>query len=697
MRGYAFGAHSSPRPTLRHRTKVADYSARVRLPPKLRLPALIAGCTAIAWLTWCLLWPGDEAIAQSKNDLGLAALSEIDSAETALLEPSSSEGQDRSRAAATAEPAPGVTTPVTGPELRVRLRGLRPELPWTGLVQWQVTAHDAAGLELERSGQHDGATTGEVTFQLPACLRGMSSAHGWLMGTDRNYRTTEVRWQGGATDTQELILDVFPQASIVGRVTGPRGEQLECEVVAFAMHDGAPTNERVGATTTHFDSFRLLVPAATPVFVVVAPTTRQANPWLSWRSSELHPGLLPSGQATMGRLGADTDLGTLALEPAEQMQGRVEFEDGTPVPGIRVWAHSGGKAPLTIFEEFTIFEDGEGRQHSVQLCEDGRLGFCTNTTTGTDGTFSLPTLPGSRTSVRVADFGRRTNAHVVGSVGFELFTLRRSVVLRIPKLQTIRVEEAGKCVPGAFVELRRSANCCEGSGSFPKFYTDAQGDLQLALGMPLEVRASANGMQSLWTEVWDHAPRTLELQTALGELLLDFDHRNGIDRIRVESSRENFGEVYRERRDAPFHVHLPLGSHQIRIHGGNYQTDWLLPIEATVTVTSTPQHLTLPAPAGGRLRVFLMDDGGRHLPGTCKVQDANGTDQTMHFEVRNYLGASIAQGEPAELLRGGANEGAELLTPGVYYLTVEAQGQHVAFQQVKINALETTEVHLRLQ
>ena len=578
--------------------------------------------------------------------------------------------------------------------LRIRLRGLRADLPWNGLLQWKLEGSDAT-----HDGKWTGTCDGVQEFDVSPGLVADPTCRTWVTGSARHYRAAEVRRQGPLDLTQELILDVFPRAILKGKVTTSRGEAVHAHVAAFALRDGQPTDEVLATSPTLLGSeFELQVPAGTPVLVVAAASDR--DPFsMAWYSTPeaLRTDLLAHGVQATATFEHDTDLGTLVLPDAEQLQGRVLHADGSPAGGVLVSAGPPGLTALPLLAGFGT--DTQSRVHF-----DGSPILVPETPTFSwpqDGRFALPVLPGAPVRVRIAGLSdsyltkRPSLPQYLAHPGPPVVTSSRWIELRLPPAQLVRVVDAGRPVPGAMVEIggaRREPR----PGPFP---TGPSGELQLLMtGEPL--RAIGAGRRSAWRRPpADGGPLVLELDEMLGEVSLD-PGRDVLDQYaRIEWRQgDDHGEqeLFRQSAAEPFLCRLPFGRTNLRVTASSRQAAWWLPCDTTVEVTATPQTATLPMRCGGRIRVSVCDDSGRFVGGRCWLADERGVAQPLQFEVRNVVGDALVAGRIGELLPQGANLGASLLPPGPYWLIIDAGGHRFDRQQVTISARATTEVHLRL-
>lgn len=631
-----------------------------------------------------------DAIAAADRSTAIAVRADVSAGPL----PGSSDASIARTAVATAEATAPASATAERLPLRIRLRGLRADLPWNGLLQ--VKLEGAHATFCHRS---DGPCEGVLEFEVSADFATDPACRTWVTGSARHYRAAEVRRRGPLDLTQELILDVFPRAILKGKVTTSRGEPVHAHVAAFAMRDGQPTDEELATSPTLLGSeFELLVPAGIPVLVVAAASDR--NPFsMAWYSTPeaLRSDLLAQGVQATASFEHDTDLGTLVLPDAELLQGRVLHADGTPAGGVLVSAGPPALTSLPILYGFGA--DTQSRVHF-----DGSPSLTPETPAFShpqDGRFALPAQPGALLRVRVAGLSDSYQAKrallplYLAQPGPPVVTSARWIELRLPPAQLVRVVDAGRPVPGAMVELGGAAREPR-PGPFP---TGPSGELQLLMtDEPL--RAIGAGRRSAWRRpAMDGGPLVLELDETLGELRLDLGAAGVGQRVHVAWRQDDdHGEQELFRRNAadPFVCQLPLGRAQLRVTASTQEVAWLLPLDSAVEVTTTPQTVALPAQCGGRIRVSVRDDGGRFARGRCWLSDARGVEQRLRFEVHNGLGYSLAAGEPGELLPQGPNNGMELLPLGDYTILVEAGGHRFERQPVTITACSTTEVHLRL-
>lgn len=605
-----------------------------------------------------------------------------------------------------AEATAGVATDATAAaSLRVRLRGLHAEAPWTGEVRFDWQGNDDSA----ETGYRVVAATGRpdpqgaVQFHVPTWHATARNQQGRLRAEDPNYRPVELRLEGPLELTRELVLDVQVIAVLEGRVITSRGEPVAgARVGAFSREAVDVAGLRVGEGNTRTDgSYRLRVPPGLPLWVVATPMLSVGISGTQFTGEDgaiLDSGivvdhLLPAATTVRGRLGAPTVVPDLVLADAADVRGVVRWDDGTAVPGARVWIHPRDGRQLGITEHLAL-----------QINQVGQPAPVTYATSDAQGRFRLPAVPGVPCDLRVE---RIDGCEVVGEHPTAEAIAGRDVELRIPGPVVLRVFHAGLRVPVATIETEvewpRSAT---GWLRLPILALDENGELRAVSVHPaLRVRAVAGVQQSAWTEIATAPARTVDLAledaAAAGELLVEFTGEHTVRNASFGWTRDDGTTgrklVVRDDASGPFRLRLAPGRYHLRITaaGGERSGEFLLPSERDVEVTAVPQALTLPAAFGGRFTVFATDSRGLYVGGSCRVLDADGVDRSAQFIVRDG-GQGTRVGAPGDLLGGGPNEFGKVLPPGDYLLDFVFAGHGAMQQRVTIQPCEVTDVRIRL-
>lgn len=605
-----------------------------------------------------------------------------------------------------AEATAGVATDATAAaSLRVRLRGLHAEAPWTGEVRFDWQGNDDSA----ETGYRVVAATrrpdpqGVVQFHVPTWHATARNQQGRLHAEDPNYRPVELRLEGPLELTRELVLDVQVVAVLEGRVITSRGEPVAgARLSAFLREGEQPAGVRVAEGNTRDDGgYRLRVPPGSPLLVVATPMLAISLSGVRFTGEDgavadsgvVLDHLLPASTTVLGRLGAPTAVPDLVLADAVDVRGIVRWHDGAVVPGARVWIRGRDGRLLGITEHL-----------SVQSIGPDRLQPVTSATTDGEGRFRLPAVPGGPCELGIDHID---GCAIVGDHPTVEATPGRDVELRIPGPVVLRVFHAGLRVPVATIEAEVEwPQSATGWLRLPILALDENSELRAVSVHPaLRVRAVAGAQQSAWTEIATAPGRSVDLlledAAAAGELLVEFSGEHPVRNATFRWTRDDgtTGSKLLLRDDAsdPFRLRLAPGRYRLRIGpaAGERNGEFLLPSEHDVEVTASPQALTLPAAFGGRFTVFATDSRGLYVGGSCRVLDADGVDRSAQFVVRDG-GQGTRVGAPGDLLGGGPNEFGKVLPAGDYLLDFGFPEHGAMQRRITIAPREVTDVRIRL-
>lgn len=596
------------------------------------------------------------------------------------------------RAEAPVAPAePDVRT--LGLQLRVRLRGLHPDAPWTAHVGLDLDGRDEAA---DRWRDFDATSAvddqGLATFALPDWLANATGQKGHLTANDPNYQELARSWQGTLDLTRELVVDVQVVGVLLGRVLDATGAPVPAaRVVAFALRDADPVDAALASTNTRIDgSWQLLVPPGVSVWLLAAPMqAAEGTRRVSGRDGEvldndqLRSDLLPAAVAARARIGAPTTVPDLVLPPAAPVSGRVRWADGPALCDVCV---------EVVPDDGTLFALGSGA--FVQRYGDGRLAPGARARTDAQGAFVLPALPGAAVRVRLVDLG------VAGEQGALADPLPaqeaqppQQLEFLVPRPILLRTRSGSQPIADARIEL----------GNGRTLRSNRRGELALVAPVPCFVRASHERLRSPWRELGPGDAGTtvdLELVTARTSVSLEFDGdfrvRNTVVTWRRDDGVEGREHLLRDDRGGPFELFLEPGRYHLVAGpgGGERNGVFLLPDERDVEVGGDGLVLRLRATFGGTFTVMATDSSGAWVGGTSQLFDSTGADVTDRFRVQD--GGRAREGRSGELLADGVNAFQHVLPPGDYELLCDFRDHGAQRQRFTIKPREVTEVRIRV-
>lgn len=640
----------------------------------------VVALVAIALAAWLLSSRSEPGVARRPPS---PTAPTADDAHAARANPPGTEPSPREAATNQAvAPAPASS----GAVLRVRLRGLHADVPWTTPLQLNLENRDEAG---DRWLEHDGraavAADGASAFPLPDWWATTTPHDGRVSARDPNYLALEHRWRGAVDTTNELVLDVQVVALLEGRVVDTAGNPVPgARVDAFTIRDGVPIDEMVGMAGTRLDGrWRMKAPPAVPVLLVAQPlATGGGRRVLTTEDGGLHPlgdrphdALLPASVRAQGSLGALTKAPDIVLPAAARMRGTVRWNDRSPIHRavVRVLARDGTTLRAT-------------ERYAVHLHTDGAASPLVEIETESDGAFTLPAVPGAAVEVALVAL---PTARLVGDTPVRSAVPPQEIEIVLPPPVALRVRAAGRAVPQARVEF-------DGHGAND---TDMDGGLDVVAMTPLRVRASSGPLQSQWLDVAPAAAGstvTIELRPVRIPTSIEFDGefrvRNCVVEWRSADGRTGREHLLRDDRGGPFELFLLPGQYRLRIGpgGGEANGVFLLPSERDVEVTGDPVRIVVPATFGGSFAVIATDSSGRCPGARCEVHDSSGADVTDCFTLDGTRGAR------GELMPGGANTFARILPPGDYEVLFDFGQLGARRTVVAVRPREVTDVRVRL-
>lgn len=545
------------------------------------------------------------------------------------------------------DPAATAASPAGDVALRVRLRGLHADVPWTAplrLTATDVERSVAAEVRIDDAGL--------ATFALPAWCR--KAAYWFLTAEDPNYRKLALTWQDVETDEERLI-DVTALALFTGRVVDTRGTPIASAVVAlFDVQNDAPGGPSLASRTSAEDgTFVVEAPHEQPV-VVIAHDGGGAH-------------LQPAHVRTAGHIGAPTHLPDLVLDDGALVEGTMLWSDGTPVTDAVVRA---GR------------QDGARLGADVFWFADDRVGQAI-ARTDDRGQFCLAMPKGAAVDVELVQIERHRlfgtlQAHVVAP---------RRLVWTVPK-----PVGAHATVDGAAV--RRDWYLAFADGTIGR-----RTPLVLLAG-PVALRAIGKlGLRSSWREIGPALAGTeieLPMSRAATEVALAFAPPTAIDDIRV-TAVDSWGRTS----DLPFvredgmRLFLDPGRHHLSFtmrQSNEAEAGQPLVHECDIEVGTSAMHLTVPLASGGSLVVMATDAHGRHIAGSCAIAAGSGPVRPLWF-LAGEPGVARAP-HAGELLPGPSQlEGA--LPAGDHELLFDLVGHGPRRARVTIRTHENTVVHVR--
>lgn len=598
----------------------------------------LVGITALAVIAVALWLPG-----RTDPDLAQRALSPATGGSHAANADQPTADPSAREASATA----GSSSVAGDVALRVRLRGLHPDVPWTAPLRLTATdvEHNVA-VEV----RIDGA--GCATFPLPAWCR--KAAYWFLTAEDPNYARLRLTWRDVAADEEQLV-DVVALALFAGRVVDARGTPIASAAIdLFDLQNDVPGGRTLGSRTSADDgTFAVEAPHEQPVVVIARGPG----------GTHLRPAQV---QAT-GHIGAPTHLPDLVLGDGALIEGTIVWSDGTPVTNATVKAGQ---------------QDGARLGADVLWLADGRVGQAL-ARTDDRGQFCLAMPQGAAVDVELVQIERHRlfgilQAHVVAP---------RRIEWTIPKPvgghATVDGAAAGRDWYFVFAD-----------GTIGK-----RSPMVLLTGQVALRAIGKRGLRSAWREIGPMLAGTeieLPMSRAATEVALAFAPPTAIADIEVTAvdawSRKSAQPFVRE---DGMRLFLDPGRHHLSFTirlAKVAEAAQPLVHECDVEVGTSPMKLTVPLAAGGSFVVIATDAHGRPIAGSCAIATGDGAVLPLWFVATE---PGIAKAPRAGELLSGPSQLEGALPAGDYELLFDLVGHGQRREHVTIRAHENTVVRVR--
>lgn len=625
--------------------------------------ALVLGGTA-----WCFATRDEPRIdAMNTNAAGSAARAIDASTATASGDPE----ENATSAARTAE---RVAAPLQ--LLRVRLRGLHPDAPWTTPLRLDLGAQGATQEFLKHAAEATVDAEGLATFALPSWWSTAAVFRVGVEADDERYQSFYRRLPTAIDPSVEASIDVVAMGLLEGRVVDSASQGVpRARISVFDVQGTVPVDrESVNCECDAAGVFRVLVPLEAPVCIVA-------------RDAEGHD-RLPASTRVLARGREPTRVADLRLADGVRAHGTLRWEDGAPIAGATLrlrasgtelhaggdWGSEGSGTPIEV-------DDGRVRSASARTLENGSFVF---------------TLPD--TDPVVVKVSRLYGSRLCGT--FEQ-TLRAGTeaVLTLPRPVTLQpTQEGAPCTAQFEFDDRQPGETERHPGSV------------VMLARRVAVRAVEKSLCSAWTDLDpSHAGTTvaLELAQQRTEVSLAIDRVEEVKLVRTECTDERGRHsAQRWNRRDPIALHLEPGRWQLAIEVWCGPPEWAqqpLVVDRTIDVGTAPLRLEVPLERGGTFTVTASGRVGRFASGTFRVLDATGRDRSAAFTVHwiserpSHSAAALWSRRVGELVPRGTNEFGGVLREGTYDLLFDFVGYGKHRERVTIRAGETTEVKLRLE
>jgi RNA polymerase sigma factor (sigma-70 family) len=663
---------------------------------KTLLAVTAAGLAAALWIVWpAVPAPVPAAVGAAPSAAALAVAAAADRAADAA--PAVADRRDATPATNGSVAAPAAVAP-----LRVRLRGLHPDAPWTAPVRLEL--RDGPGGD--GAPRHDAAASpaadGTLALALPPWhARAVESA---LLADDPRYAPVALRAPRPFDSGAELVVDVQVVAVLTGRVVDADGRPVPAaRVIAYRTEDGLPANVTVGETNTNAaGEFAVKAPPALPLAVVaVAMHEAAADGHRVVRADgaiadngRVRADLVPTWVAASGGVAEPTRLGDVVLPAPALLTGVVRWSDGAAMPRafVNVYA-SGGRTLLlgTAIGHYTI-----------TVAADGRVATGNSVRADQAGAFTAAVPAGVGMAVTAQPASGAWNA--VGGAAVRVVAPQH-VEIVVPRPIALAVVRDGKPAPRATVRLESAPG--RRSLGVQTNRTDERGEMLLQLGDEHVVVTALDGPRR-------SAPRALSpddvgrrfelvLDQQLAELRVDVRGDVAVRNVQLQWKRADgsFGGSERLRRDdatVPFRVHVEPGPWRLFVGPtpGDAASPFLLAADRAVDVPEGGLDVVLPAEFGGELHVAATDAAGVHVAGTCRLVDATRAELLPTFLVWSAHRTWGSRGVPGELKAGGPNECERTLPAGDYEMSLDFGARGSRRERVTIRPREVTVVRVRL-
>lgn len=571
----------------------------------------------------------------------------------------------------------------TTPQLRVRLRGLHADMPWTEPLALYLQGGDGQArrsLFLMAKVQD-----GVATFALPDWTSELA-ATGRIEAEDGNYLPMRWALPQPLDPRRELLASVQVAAVLTGRVVDGNGAPVPATRIAvFAEQDGAPTDRELAHVNTCPDgSWRLALPGAPSVFVVAAamqPAPRRRHPAGEEVADDgqMRSDLLPAGARTACVVAKTTNVPTFTLAPAAQVSGIVRWRNGEPFFGATVQVQPRDGTTLTLAHGVV-----------VQRHADGRLSPVVSTRSEPDGRFGLPVLAGAACDVQLVDLGDDGDHRLLAREPARAATPGTAVTFELPEPVLLRTRR------GDVSEINVTFT---GEGWLEP-QIDSDGELRVVPNGTGRVRVARDGLRSAWQPLGPNdGGRTLDLElleTPVA-LRLVFPNTSGVSAAQLSWSRADgsTGTTSAGLRNHTLEAMLLPGQYTIEVLPACAPAEqFVMPTRHDVVLDEAPVELPVTVAYGGLFTVTATDSAGNHVAGRATLLGADGEERAVTFRIG--YGEQLRRGNEGELLPSPKNRSEQALPAGDYELRCEFDGHQPVQQRVRLEARKVTDVYLRL-
>lgn len=577
------------------------------------------------------------------------------------------------------DPAANATTP----QLRVRLRGLHPDMPWTEPLALYLEGGDGQArrsLFLMAKVQD-----GVATFALPDWTQELA-ATGRIEAEDGNYLPMRWALPKPLDPRRELLAEVQVAAVLAGRVVDGNGAPVPAvRIAVFAQQDGAPTDREVAHVNTCPDgSWRLALPAAPSVYVVAAamqPAPRRRHPAGEEVADDgqMRGDLLPAGASTAAVVAATTNVPTFTLATAAQISGIVRWRNGEPFFGATVQVQPRDGTTLTLAHGVV-----------VQRHADGRLSPVVSTRSEPDGRFGLPVLAGAHCDVQLVDLGDDGDHMLLAREPVRAVVPGTPLTFELPEPVLLRTRR------GEVSEI----NVTFTGDGWAEPQIDSDGELRVVPNGTGRVRVARDGLRSAWRALGPNdggSTIDLELLETPVALRLVFPSNSGVSAARLSWSRADgiTGTTGAGLRNHTLEALLLPGEYTIEVEPACAPAqEFVMPTRHEVVLDEAPVELPMTVAYGGLFTVTATDSAGNHVAGRASLVAADGEEQAVTFRIG--YGEELRRGNEGQLLPSPKNRSERALPAGDYELRCEFDGHQPVQQRVRLEARKVSDVYLRL-
>lgn len=577
----------------------------------------------------------------------------------------------------------GPAANATNPQLRVRLRGLQPDMPWTEPLALYLEGGDGQArrsLFLMAKVQD-----GVATFALPDWTSELA-ATGRIEAEDGNYLPMRWALPKPLDPRRELLADVQVAAVLAGRVVDSTGAPVPATRIAvFAEQDGAPTDREIAHVNTCPDgSWRLALPGAPSVYVVAAamqaaPRRRHPDGEEVADDGQLRSDLLPAGTSTAATVAKTTTVPTFTLATAAQISGIVRWRKGEPFFGATVQVQPRDGTTLTLAHGVV-----------VQRHADGRLSPVVSTRSEPDGRFGLPVLAGAQCDVQLVDLGDDGDHMLLAREPVRAVVPGTPLTFELPEPVLLRTRR------GEVTEI----NVTFTGESWAEPQIDSDGELRVVPNGTGRVRVARDGLRSAWRALGPNdggSTIDLELLETPVALRLVFPSNSGVAAAKVTWSRADgsTGTTSAGLRNHTLEALLLPGEYTIEVKPACAPAEeFVMPTRHEVVLDEAPVELQVTVAYGGLFTVTATDSAGNHVAGRASLVAADGEERAVTF--RTGYGEELRRGNEGQLLPSPKNRSERALPAGDYELRCEFAGHQPMQQRVRLEPRKVSDVYLRL-